>query len=283
MCGASPTCFFVCGTRSPPSSSVAPRSGTNVCLDPNSPVWTSAHSGSPESASRYISTTLPILSPASSVRSSPRNAQHAVLVDRVHGRGGYPAVPGSSRVDRRHRERRGALAAADEAHPLAGRRLHVHGVLGHAERAGERRRDRRPVRQQLRALQQHGGVDVADGQAGRRERRDDVAQQPERVGVLPLRLGVGEVRADVAQACGAEQRVDHRVREHVGVGVAGEPLLVGHLDAAEDQPPPGREAVGVDPEPGADHQPSGSIRRVRPSNTQISCTPASVSAATASS
>ena len=51
-CGASLTRAFVSATRSAPSSSVAPASGTNVCLAPNSPVCTSAHSGSPESASR---------------------------------------------------------------------------------------------------------------------------------------------------------------------------------------------------------------------------------------
>ena len=110
----------------------------------------------------------------------------------------------------------------------------------------------------------------------------DGAQQLERVGVLEARVGVGEVLADVAERGRAEQRVDHRVGEHVGVGVAGEPLLVRDVDAAEDQRAAGRERVRVDPQAGADH-PIGSIRRSRRSNTHSSVTPASVSAATASS
>ena len=62
------------------------------------------------------------------------------------------------------------------------------------------------------------------------------AQQRERVGAAPALVGVGEVLADVAEARGAEQRVDHGVREHVGVGVPVEAALVLDLDAAEDQP-----------------------------------------------
>ena len=53
---------------------------------------------------------------------------------------------------------------------------------------------------------------------------------------LPALVVVGEHRADVAAAAGAEQGVDHRVGEDVGVGVAGEAKLVLDLDAAEDQP-----------------------------------------------
>src|SRR5919108_673506 len=56
----------------------------------------------------------------------------------------------------RDRERGGALAAADEAHPLAGRRLHV----DRAEDGGQRGVDRVVVRGELRPLEHHGRVDV---------------------------------------------------------------------------------------------------------------------------
>jgi hypothetical protein len=65
------------------------------------------------------------------------------------------------------------------------------------------------------------------------------------------------VLPDVAQAGGPEQRVDHGVGQHVGVGVAGQSGVVGDRDAAEDQRPPGRERVRVDPEARADRQWSG--------------------------
>ena len=49
-------------------------------------------------------------------------------------------------------------------------------------------------------------------------------------------VGVGEVHADVAQARRAEQRVHHRVGQHIGVGVAVEAQLGAlELHAAEDQ------------------------------------------------
>ena len=59
------------------------------------------------------------------------------------------------------------------------------------------------------------------------------------------RLVVGrEVGAEVAEPGGAEQRVDHRVGDHVGVGVALEPELVLDLDPAEHQPPARRRSGG---------------------------------------
>ena len=48
------------------------------------------------------------------------------------------------------------------------------------------------------------------------------AQQLHRVGVLPLRIGVGKQLADVARAGGAEDGVGERVRDGVGVRMAGE-------------------------------------------------------------
>ena len=86
-------------------------------------------------------------------------------------------------------------------------------------------------------------------------------------------------------AGGAEQRVDHRVREHVGVGVPVEPALVGDLDAAEDQPAPVGEAVRVvadaDPHGAVSEAPIGSRRRLRRSNTASSRTPSSSSSSSA--
>jgi hypothetical protein len=42
------------------------------------------------------------------------------------------------------------------------------------------------------------------------------------------------VLADVTERGGAEQRVDHRVGEDVGVGVAGEATVARDLDAAKN-------------------------------------------------
>ena len=109
------------------------------------------------------------------------------------------------------------------------------------------------------------------------------AQQVHGVGVAPPLVGVGEVLADVAEAGRAEQRVDDRVGQDVGVGVALEAELARDLDAAEDQRPPGGEAVGVDADAGPQRQPIGSSRRLRPSNTHSSPIPTCSSSSSASS
>ena len=79
----------------------------------------------------------------------------------------------------------------------------------------------------------------------------DGAQQIDRVRTLPPLLLGREERADVAPARGAEQRVDHRVGEDVGVGVAGQTALVLDLDPAEDQASTLGEAVAVVADPDA--------------------------------
>ena len=131
-------------------------------------------------------------------------------------------------------------------------------------------------------LEHHRGVHVPDRPALGGDALDDVAQQRHRVGVAPQLVGVGEVLADVAEPGRAEQGVDDRVGEDVGVGVACEAALAGDLDPAQDQPAAVLEAVGVDADAGP-HQPTGSSRRRRPSNTQISLTPTCSSSSSAAS
>ncbi len=84
---------------------------------------------------------------------------------------------------------------------------------------------------------------------------------------------------DVPQPGGAQDGVRDRVREHVCVGVPLEPELERDLDAAEHEPPPGGEAVRVDPQAGP--HPIVSSRRVRPSKTAISRTPTESSSSAA--
>ena len=106
----------------------------------------------------------------------------------------------------------------------------------------------RPQRAEARLLADDGRVDVLDPAA---HHPDDRPQQVDRVGVAPALVVVGEQGADVAEAAGPEQGVDHGVGEDVGVGVALEPELVLDLDPAEDQRAARAEAVAVvaDPDP----------------------------------
>ena len=72
-------------------------------------------------------------------------------------------------------------------------------------------------RRQLGPLEHHGRIDVHDRQSLLGDENDSRAQQLDRVGVAIALVGVGELMTDVGQAGRAEQRVDDRVREHVGV------------------------------------------------------------------
>ena len=56
-----------------------------------------------------------------------------------------------------------------------------------------------------------------DDVSGRAHDRDGAFQQLDAVGALPLRIGVGKMLADVARGGRAENRVGHRVTQHVGI------------------------------------------------------------------
>src|SRR5262249_51272304 len=58
-------------------------------------------------------------------------------------------------------------------------------------------------------------------------------------------IGVREEPADVAEARGAEEGVDHRMKEDVAVGMAEQPRRVRNFDSAQEQLPSGNEAMDV--------------------------------------
>ena len=108
------------------------------------------------------------------------------------------------------------------------------------------RAHRRHVRRELRRLGDDRRVEVADRQPAAAHEADDVAQQRAAVGALPARIGVGEVRAEVAQRERAQQRVADRVQQHVGVASGRQAALVRNVDAAQDQRPAGDQRVHVE-------------------------------------
>ena len=91
------------------------------------------------------------------------------------------------------------------------------------------------MRRHLRRLSCDDAIDVDDlvalfAHLGRHRR-----QQLHGIGPLPFGIGVGEELADVAAADGAEQRIRHGMRQHIGVGVAEQPQGVRDIDPADDE------------------------------------------------
>ena len=73
-------------------------------------------------------------------------------------------------------------------------------------------------------------------------RASGAAQQLPAVGILELGIGVGEQRADVAQAERTEQGVGDRMQERVGVGVAEQSVAVLDVDPPRTRRRPGTRA-----------------------------------------
>ena len=74
----------------------------------------------------------------------------------------------------------------------------------------------------------------------------DPAQQDAAVDAGERGVGIREMAADVAQPGRAQQRIADRVQQHVGVGVSGQPQVVGNVDAADDELAAGGEGVDVE-------------------------------------
>ena len=112
--------------------------------------------------------------------------------------------------------------------------------------AASRSRIASPVRREPRLLADQDDVRVRELPAGGAHMLPRLPQQLDGVGAGERRIPGGEERADVLEARGAEHRVGERVREHVAVGVAGEPARMVDPDAAEHERHAVLERVRVD-------------------------------------
>jgi hypothetical protein len=72
-------------------------------------------------------------------------------------------------------------------------------------------------RRQLRLLEDHGDVRARRRKPGAADNCDSTAEQLETGGVLPLRVRVRKVAADIAGRRGAENRVGQRMTQDIAV------------------------------------------------------------------
>src|SRR5580704_7753784 len=70
-------------------------------------------------------------------------------------------------------------------------------------------------------------------------------QEEQAVRTLPFRIGVGKVRANVAQPGSAEQRITESMRQNVAVGVSDRSFVKRECDPANNQLAAFRETVQI--------------------------------------
>src|SRR5579859_1421833 len=104
------------------------------------------------------------------------------------------------------------------------------------------------MRPELRLFGDDHGIYVLDGKLFIREQLFGVLQKEEAVRAFPLRVGVGKMRADVAEPCRTQQRIAKRVSEHVTVGMTHRALIKRQLDSADDELSPFGQAVQIVPD-----------------------------------
>jgi hypothetical protein len=62
-----------------------------------------------------------------------------------------------------------------------------------------------------------------------------VFQEHEAVRALPLRIGVGEMRANVAEPGGSEECIAQSVGQNITIGMADRAFIEWNLDSPDDQ------------------------------------------------
>ena len=130
------------------------------------------------------------------------------------------------------------LARPGKAKALLRGRLDADRRLRHLQMAGQIPTDPGQMGRQLGGLRQHGGIHVADTEAGLADAGGHRVQQNQTVCAGIDRITVRKKMPDIPQGAGSQQGVHHRVCEHICIRVAQKPLGKGDLHPAKDQPSP---------------------------------------------
>ena len=94
------------------------------------------------------------------------------------------------------------------------------------EHAGDIRLHLVLMRVHLRAFAHHDAIDVYNLVTGLADFLAHLAQEFQAVRALERGVGIREVRADIAEARGPEQRIANCMQKHVGIAMAQQALLV---------------------------------------------------------
>ena len=147
-----------------------------------------------------------------------------------------------------------AFAAPGKSETLGRRRLDADARHRDRQQFGDPGSHRFAVRADARALANQCQINVLDLAIGLGHEVARVRKEQARVGAGPARIGGREMVADIAGGDRAKQGVDQRVQPDIGVGVAGQALVMRHRYAAQhDVVTVGREPVHIESGPDTDH------------------------------
>src|SRR5262245_58937149 len=150
-----------------------------------------------------------------------------------------------TRTDQRDCVRGNRLSSSDGVDAFVGLALDAHARAIDLQHARGDRRHRFDVTADLRLLEHDGDCDVADLESLRGDHLDGAREQVDARRVLPARIAVREMTADVALTDGAENRIGHRMAHDVGIGMPERADVRRDRHAAEDERPAGYEAMQV--------------------------------------
>jgi hypothetical protein len=91
------------------------------------------------------------------------------------------------------------------------------------------------MRTEFRALADHYGIEVGDAQVLFVQELSGVFKEKQAGRAFPFWIGVRKMRADVAKACGTEQRVAQGVYEYITIGMSDGPLIERDFDSADHE------------------------------------------------
>src|SRR5712692_10341111 len=91
---------------------------------------------------------------------------------------------------------------------------------------------------ELRLFGDHDGIDPLNRKMLFIEQSSCMFQKEQAARALPFRIRVRKMRADVAQSRRTQQRIAHRVRQHVTIRMPHRPLVKPYFDSADDERPP---------------------------------------------
>ena len=139
--------------------------------------------------------------------------------------------------NRRHGLRCDAFFASGEAQPFRRCRLHAHAADIDAEQVGDAGHHGGGVRGDFGLLADEGDIDIGEGAAAGGDAGGSMAEEAGAVGVFVFIVAGGEMAADIAFGERAVDGVAQGMDADIGVGMAGQTMGVGDLNAAQHQSP----------------------------------------------